>query len=233
MAFRNFIYSTTEAALNNAMTAKTVTNDDIAFVNENGVMFIKTQGVKFPCGYSKAEADAKFVTSTYTDGRYLKLTGGKLSGDLDIAASGDYSTYWTIDFTTLADDTISYSDSSTITYDVYTSNRVSISNVSKQLYAPKNWIVKNGRLVTYSDGSRPIFILREYGEMHIQKEDQLVIVGSCAAQSGVVDRDKTPTDYIGSITTTVNGGVYTETITFSQTHLNSAQPIFLYRASYI
>lgn len=70
MAFRKFIYSTTEAALNNAITAKTVTNDDIAFVNENGVMFIQTQGVKFPCGYSKAEAD----------NRYLKLTGGTLTG---------------------------------------------------------------------------------------------------------------------------------------------------------
>lgn len=215
------------------MTAKTVTNDDIAFVNENGVMFIKTQGVKFPCGYSKAEADAKFVTSTYTDGRYLKLTGGTLSGDLYIAASGAYSTYWTIDFTTLADDTISYSDSSVITYGDYTSNRVSISGVQKQMYAPKDWLVKNGRLVTYSSGSRPVFITRDRDEVYIQKEDQLVIVGSCAAQSGVVDREKTPSSYIQSITTTVNDGVYTETIIFSQTHLNSAQPIFLYRHSYI
>lgn len=72
MAFKKFIYSTTAAALNKAITAKTVTNDDIAFVNENGVMFIQTQGVKFPCGYSKAEAD----------GRYLKLTGGTLTGTL-------------------------------------------------------------------------------------------------------------------------------------------------------
>lgn len=75
MAFRKFIYSTTEAALTNAITAKTVTNDDIAFVNENGVMFIQTQGVKFPCGYSKAEAD----------NRYLKLTGGTLTGDLKLS----------------------------------------------------------------------------------------------------------------------------------------------------
>ncbi len=74
MAFKKFIYSTTEAALNNAITAKTVTNDDIAFVNENGVMFIQTQGVKFPCGYSKAEAD----------NRYLKLTGGTLTGNLQL-----------------------------------------------------------------------------------------------------------------------------------------------------
>lgn len=99
MAFRKFIYSTTETALNNAMTAKTVTNDDIAFVNENGVMFIKTQGVKFPCGYSKAEADAKFITTTNADNRYLKLTGGTLTGDLTIGSSNTYSVKWNIDFT--------------------------------------------------------------------------------------------------------------------------------------
>lgn len=42
MAFRNFIYSTTQNALTKAIAANTVTNDDIAFVNENGVMFIQT-----------------------------------------------------------------------------------------------------------------------------------------------------------------------------------------------
>lgn len=180
MAFRNFIYSTTEAALNNAMTAKTVTNDDIAFVNENGVMFIKTQGVKFPCGYSKAEADAKFVTSSYTDGRYLKLTGGTLSGSLTIGPNNTCSTKWSIDFSSLADGTISYSDSDVISYDIYTSNRVSISGVQKWMYAPNTWIVRGGRLVTYSNGSRPMFIKTEYDSAYIKKGDRLVIVGSCA-----------------------------------------------------
>lgn len=72
MAFKQFVYSTTQKALNDAKTAKTVTDDDIAFVNEGGVMSIQTKGITFPCGYSKAEADD----------RYLKLTGGTLTGDL-------------------------------------------------------------------------------------------------------------------------------------------------------
>lgn len=102
MAFKNFIYSTTEAALTKAIAAKTVTDDDIAFVNENGVMFIQVKGIKFPCGYSKAEADA----------RYLKLTGGTLTGDLAIQDK-DYE-YTNISFVDSSGNTLSYLNASTL-----------------------------------------------------------------------------------------------------------------------
>ena len=98
MAFKQFVYSTTQKALNDAKTAKTVTDDDIAFVNEGGVMSIQTKGITFPCGYSKAEADD----------RYLKLTGGTLTGNLNIGTSEDPMAicvgdgmkidYWTITY---------------------------------------------------------------------------------------------------------------------------------------
>ena len=98
MAFKQFVYSTTQKALNDAKTAKTVTDDDIAFVNEGGVMSIQTKGITFPCGYSKAEADD----------RYLKLTGGTLTGNLNIGTSEDPMNicvgggmkidYWTITY---------------------------------------------------------------------------------------------------------------------------------------
>lgn len=39
-------------------------------------MSIQTKGITFPCGYSKAEADD----------RYLKLTGGTLTGDLNLTS---------------------------------------------------------------------------------------------------------------------------------------------------
>lgn len=102
MAFKNFIYSTTEAALTKAIAAKTVTDDDIAFVNENGVMFIQVKGIKFPCGYSKAEADA----------RYLKLTGGTLTGDLNIQDKDDEFT--NINFVNSSGKTFSYLNCDTV-----------------------------------------------------------------------------------------------------------------------
>lgn len=102
MAFKNFIYSTTEAALTKAIAAKTVTDDDIAFVNENGVMFIQVKGIKFPCGYSKAEADA----------RYLKLTGGTLTGELNIQDKDDEFT--NINFVDSSGKTFSYLNCDTL-----------------------------------------------------------------------------------------------------------------------
>ena len=221
MAFRNFIYSTTETALTKAITAKTVTNDDIAFVNENGVMFIQTQGVKFPFGYSKSEADS----------RYLKLTGGYMSGDIRFSGEGLYTQRWLINFASYS--SISFSSTDTIQYDNYTSNRITVNSTTTHFYGPDTWIISTGtsnKMHTYANGSRPLFVRNE-NHNKPRKGDRVVIVGTAITQTSIVDTSKTPSS-VQVTSNTSSSGVITEIVQFTTTPTTDI-PIFLNKGCYI
>lgn len=73
--------------------------------------------------------------------------------------------------------TISYG-SDTITIAGIVLNQVLLNGVPTQLYCPNTWIVKSGRLITYSNGARPMVIRNSNGDVLQRGEYIKIYAGS-------------------------------------------------------
>lgn len=59
--------------------------------------------------------------------------------------------------------TITFGPDSVVAASTFTLKRVSLNNIQTQLFCTDSWVVKNGKLLTYSSGSRPMLLLNQNG----------------------------------------------------------------------
>ena len=60
--------------------------------------------------------------------------------------------------------TITYGPDSIIAASVFTLERMQMDSIQTQLFCVNNWLVKNGKLITYADGARPMLLLNQDGK---------------------------------------------------------------------
>lgn len=65
-----------------------------------------------------------------------------MSGDVRFNGEGLYAQCWLINFASYS--SISFSSTDTISYDNYTSNRITVGSTTTHFYGPDTWIISTG-----------------------------------------------------------------------------------------